>query len=310
MDKTPAAPTSGQKIETICGAALAAVQAVFAGKNPGQAGQAAMVEEPALLETLEGAVYVALHMDFREGLRGSALLLVSRQDILSEMTRMDGAGGERDLHSPLAKQLFEQAAAVLAGALSRETGIRTGVSDPESLIFDSESASAFFSDGGYRIFAPEGGGLYLVLDASALHDLVRPGNPEEPRPDAQQEALGEAAAASVQTVPAGVRTQVHPVRLQSFDRPAVQGGEQKAHFELIEDLPLRISVEVGKARKTVKEIISMSVGSLIELDKQADDPVDIIVSGQLIARGEVVVIDENFGVRITEIVNDRPLQKN
>ncbi|SIN65918.1 flagellar motor switch protein FliN/FliY [Acetomicrobium flavidum] len=75
------------------------------------------------------------------------------------------------------------------------------------------------------------------------------------------------------------------------------------NFDLIMDVPVRITVRLGQAFKTIGEILSLSPGSVIELDKMAGDPVDILVNGKLIARGEVVVIDENFGVRITEIVN-------
>ena len=83
------------------------------------------------------------------------------------------------------------------------------------------------------------------------------------------------------------------------------GPAERSNFELIEDVPLELSVEVGKAHKLVKEVIDFTVGSIIELDKQAGDPVDIIVNGQLIAHGEVVVIDESFGVRITEIIDPK-----
>ncbi len=65
------------------------------------------------------------------------------------------------------------------------------------------------------------------------------------------------------------------------------------------------SVEVGRAQKLIKDVMDFSVGTIIELDKQAGDPVDIIVNGQLIAYGEVVVIDESFGVRVTEIINKK-----
>jgi len=75
------------------------------------------------------------------------------------------------------------------------------------------------------------------------------------------------------------------------------------NFDLIVDVPVRVTVRLGQAFKTIGEILSLSPGSVIELDKMAGDPVDILVNGKLIARGEVVVIDENFGVRITEIVN-------
>lgn len=72
---------------------------------------------------------------------------------------------------------------------------------------------------------------------------------------------------------------------------------------LILDVPLQVTVELGRTRKLIREILELSPGSVIELDKLAGEPVDILVNGKLIAKGEVVVIDENFGVRVTDIVS-------
>ncbi len=76
-----------------------------------------------------------------------------------------------------------------------------------------------------------------------------------------------------------------------------------ANISLIQDVPLQVTVELGRTKKSIREILEFSTGSIIELDRLAGEPVDIHVNGQLTAKGEVVVIDENFGVRITEIVN-------
>ncbi|MGE5578685.1 MAG: flagellar motor switch protein FliN [Bacillota bacterium] len=78
-----------------------------------------------------------------------------------------------------------------------------------------------------------------------------------------------------------------------------------AGMEVLLDVPLAISVELGRARCFVKDLLNLSSGSVVELDKAAGDAVDILVNGKLFARGEVVVIDENFGVRIQEIVHRR-----
>ena len=80
-----------------------------------------------------------------------------------------------------------------------------------------------------------------------------------------------------------------------------------ANISLIKDVPLQVTVELGRTKKSIREIQEFSTGSIIELDKLAGEPVDIHVNGQLTAKGEVVVIDENFGVRITEIVS--PLER-
>jgi len=69
------------------------------------------------------------------------------------------------------------------------------------------------------------------------------------------------------------------------------------------DVNMELTVELGRTRKSIKDILGMGEGTVIELDKLAGEPVDILVNGKLIARGEVVVIDENFGVRVTEIIS-------
>jgi len=79
--------------------------------------------------------------------------------------------------------------------------------------------------------------------------------------------------------------------------------EITGNINLLLDVPMEVTVELGRSSKTVQEVLSLGEGSIIELDKLAGEPVDLLVNGKPIARGEVVVIDENFGVRVTEIVS-------
>ena len=96
---------------------------------------------------------------------------------------------------------------------------------------------------------------------------------------------------------------VQNAQLNQFDAPDVQlTGEQKTNLQLLMGVPLEISVEIGTARRKVKEILEFTQGTIIELERQAGAPVDIIVNGNLIAKGDIVVIDDNFAVRITEIM--------
>lgn len=97
--------------------------------------------------------------------------------------------------------------------------------------------------------------------------------------------------------------EVRPAEFVPLDKQIADQDMDGHNFDLIVDVPVRITVRLGQAAKTIGEILNLTPGSVIELDKMAGDPVDILVNGKLIARGEVVVIDENFGVRITEIVN-------
>ncbi|RYG20895.1 flagellar motor switch protein FliN [bacterium] len=86
---------------------------------------------------------------------------------------------------------------------------------------------------------------------------------------------------------------------------ASRDDEESHGLDILMDIPLDISVELGRTRLVVRDVVDLGVGSIVEIDKAAGEPVDIIVNGRLVARGEVVVIEDNFGVRITEILNPR-----
>ena len=103
---------------------------------------------------------------------------------------------------------------------------------------------------------------------------------------------------------------VQPVQLQNFAayQNANLNQDQNDNLKLLMNVPLNVTVEIGSAVKKVKEILDFSQGTIIELERQAGAPVDIIVNGNLIAKGDVVVIDDNFAVRITEIIKSKFLE--
>ncbi|SHN16307.1 flagellar motor switch phosphatase FliY [Gracilibacillus kekensis] len=101
---------------------------------------------------------------------------------------------------------------------------------------------------------------------------------------------------------AGVNPEVQAASFSNFEDVPLQKSE-KRNLDLLMDIPLQVTVELGRTKRTVKEILELSSGSIVELDKLAGEPVDILVNQKLIAKGEVVVIDENFGVRVTDIVS-------
>lgn len=95
---------------------------------------------------------------------------------------------------------------------------------------------------------------------------------------------------------------IQTVQFSSFDESHTQQSEP-SNIDLLLDIPLQVTVELGRTKRMVKDILEVSPGSIIELDKLAGEPVDILVNNKLIAVGEVVVIDENFGVRVTDILS-------
>ena len=94
---------------------------------------------------------------------------------------------------------------------------------------------------------------------------------------------------------------VQPVQFQTFasDFNPMQSQE---NIELIKDVPLEVTVELGRTSKSISEILDFAPGTIIELDKIAGEPIDILVNGKFVAKGEVVVIEESFGIRVTEII--------
>ena len=104
-----------------------------------------------------------------------------------------------------------------------------------------------------------------------------------------------------------------PVNVQKAEFPAftssngVAGGFADSNLGLLMNIPLEVSVVIGKTRRKIKDIINWGQGAVVELDKQTGAPAEIIVNGQLLAYGDVVVIDDNFGIRVTEIVGTEEL---
>lgn len=126
-----------------------------------------------------------------------------------------------------------------------------------------------------------------------------------PLSDASSPGQAQAAAMAFAEPPRTER-RAEPYTVQPVQFSALQEynlGIVPQNIGLIMDVPLDVSVELGKTRKTIKEVLELQQGSIIQLDKMAGEPVDLIVNGKLIARGEVVVIDENYGIRITAIIS-------
>ncbi|NBG87577.1 flagellar motor switch phosphatase FliY [Isachenkonia alkalipeptolytica] len=107
--------------------------------------------------------------------------------------------------------------------------------------------------------------------------------PKERKPEASQE-----------------RVNVQPAQFQSFDEGST--NHEPENISLIRDVPLKVTVELGRTVKKIHDVLDFGPGTIIELDKLVGEPLDILVNGQYVAKGEVVVIDENYGIRVTDIV--------
>lgn len=99
----------------------------------------------------------------------------------------------------------------------------------------------------------------------------------------------------------GQQMNVQPAQFQNFSGDAL-GIASQENIGLIRDVPLEVTVELGRTKKSIAEILDFAPGTIIELDKIAGEPIDVLVNGKFVAKGEVVVVEESFGIRITEII--------
>ena len=114
-----------------------------------------------------------------------------------------------------------------------------------------------------------------------------------------QQQMGQPMMGQPQVM--GHSVNVQPAQFSAFGAMP-NGTYQPENIDLIMDVPLEVTVELGRTNKSIKEILEFGPGTIIELDKIAGEPIDVLVNGKLVAKGEVVVIEENFGIRVTDII--------
>jgi flagellar motor switch protein FliN/FliY len=153
------------------------------------------------------------------------------------------------------------------------------------------------------------GPRYVSVDENA--PAPRPMDELEPEGQSEPERSKSEPPRFAQSEPEYTQPPQSPPPRQSADVKSVQfqnfsensETRQKENIDIVMDVPLEVTVELGRTRKKIREILEFAPGSVVELDKLAGEPIDIFVNGKFVARGEVVVIDENFGVRVTDIIS-------
>lgn len=143
-------------------------------------------------------------------------------------------------------------------------------------------------------------------DMSAYQQMPQMGMPQMGMPQMgmpmyQQPMMPQMGMPMYQQMPQMAPVNVQPAQFQTFSPQASQPVPQE-NMGLIMDVPLEVTVELGRTKKSIAEILDFAPGTIIELDKIAGEPIDVLVNGKFVAKGEVVVIEENFGIRVTEII--------
>ena len=127
------------------------------------------------------------------------------------------------------------------------------------------------------------------------------GQSQQPQQPAAQQKQGAAVRSGQKNVQREEEVAVQSAQFPDFDEDSAQPLPQ--NMELIKDVPLQVTVRLGKSKMKIKDILELGEGSIVELDKLAGEPVDLLVNGKLVAKGEVVVIDESFGFRVKDIIS-------
>lgn len=307
--------------------------------------------------------YLLIEVEYTDGLSGSNILVVKKEDaavIADLMMGGDGSGRGQDLGeielsavSEAMNQMMGSATTSLSSMFDR----RIEIAPPRLTLVDlgKENIDAKlgqeYQDIVQILFRMEIEGLVdseimqiMPLEAAkSMVSTLMGGVPETSDAVAASQPLYEGVTGSPTGTPARDKAEEIPIVSPPppLSMPSVNGGAlyeqpfaqtvaggagvkkseiavqpvqfapltpevryvEPQNISLIMDVPLNVSVELGRTRKTIKEILDLGPGSIVQLEKLAGEPVDILVNGKLIAKGEVVVIDENYGVRVTAIIS-------
>ena len=305
--------------------------------------------------------YVAVKVNYTEGLKGLNLLLMKEEDvkiITDLMMGGDGYGnitGElNELHLSAISEAMNQMVGSSSTSLSSMFQKRVDISPPESSLIDSSSdvdrikidkeSTIVMVKFNLKVGSLIDSEIMQLIPLAFAKEMVAnllnknqapaqpvkahpTQQPQQPPPSNQQmpPQMQQQFPPQMQQMPpqymqpqymqpgpymqmpqmqpqrAANPVNVQPAQFQTFEESFADFD--KNNIGLLMDVPLQIAVELGRTTKKIREILEFGQGSIIELDKLAGEPVDILVNGKVIARGEVVVIDESFGVRITDIIH-------
>ena len=279
---------------------------------------------------------VVTNIEFKHGLNGHNLLMMDVKDasvIADLMMGGDGLGGNEEfteLELSAVAEAMNQMIGSAATSMATMLGKPIDIFPPDVEVWDSQDNLNFqkissdthickisFDLTVEGLIQSEIMQIYAMDTVEEIARIMM-GETEEIIPEVTVERPFIEETFEIEEAPQDIRSEEkrfeQKVEIQTPEFSELQAGKNKGgknrNLDLIMDVPLDFSVVLGKSKKTIKEILSFSDGSVVELNKLADEPLEIYVNGKLIAEGEVVVINENFGVRITNILSKEQRVRN
>ncbi|NSW89875.1 MAG: flagellar motor switch phosphatase FliY [Firmicutes bacterium] len=278
--------------------------------------------------------YIAVRVEYTKGLEGTNLLILKEEDVKIITDLMMGGDGTiskgelTDLHLSAISEAMNQMIGSAATSMSSMFQKRIEISTPKVFIIKFDSSKTYEDFNSYEKVVKVSFRMVVeslidseimqllpiefakrlvnnLLDINVRSEIstsdqstAHAGKTESENRDNIHQAQEKKHSLSQKE---REQVNVQPVHFLPFEEESKP--TEKHNISLVMDIPLEVTVELGKTQKLIKEILEFSYGTIIELDKLAGDPVDILVNGKRIAKGEVVVIDDSFGVRITDIVH-------
>lgn len=268
--------------------------------------------------------YLLVEINFSQGIKGSNVLVMRASDasIIADLM-MGGQGTEvieqlSELSVSAVAEAMNQMMGSAATAMSTIFAQRVVISPPEITPVDfSQDVGNPFDYADDTVLAVISFNLVIgdLIDSEIMQILpldsarqqariLLHGGTADDTPAEQNPETTSAEDENYQDT-GGLTGETDPNPQDDSFGAMPMGKDKPRNLELILDVPLRVSVVLGRTKKPIKEVLNLSPGAVVELEKLSNEPVDILVNGTLIAHGEVVVINENFGVRLTHIVSTR-----
>ncbi len=281
---------------------------------------------------------VAVQIVYKEGLEGNNILFLNEDDVKIITNLMMGGDGTQvddeltDLHLSAISEAMNQMVGSSSTSLSQMFGKKIDIAPPISkrvlhedhMAYDS--LAEFLKDRFLKIsfrliigdlidselmqlypfsLVDEISENFMYYKEEEAKSTAEPEPAPAPTPQPVQQAAP--APAPQPAAPAAPAPVSRTVDVQRAEFETFQGGSvttDKSNIDLIMDVPLNVTVELGRTSRSIKDILEFSPGTIIELDKVAGEPIDVLVNGKIVAKGEVVVIAENFSIRLTEIMKE------
>ncbi len=263
-----------------------------------------------------GADIVLSEIDYKGYIQGKSALILTidnAQKIAAQMT--GGGGGEEfgDLEESALSEAVQSLYSAVNTKLAQSVGGEISLESPDITTKPDDLAGSLPEGGGkhivmkYELASGDATGtVYQVMPRNLLQSLTNALSGSAPAPQAADDDMmprGASGAPEVLTQPAQFAPSAGMAAAPNLFGGSAMPSVDTRNLELVLDIQLEIKVELGRTKRKIRDVLELGPGSVIELSKLAGEPVDVLVNDKLFAKGEVVVIDENFGVRITDILS-------